>query len=285
MTYTHAKDSISKKFAELNPVGRSETMLFSSLRLSLLFGLILSCVLPSFSQSSGHDANTPSPEVVSGGYVIHQSIDLGVRVSDTTGSAAMYDTLVDLHTGPRILDQTFTMRSQDHQGILLDNLYINSVGWGGDPDNFVRFCPDKDKWYDFRANFRRDQDFFDYNLAANPLNPTTSVPNVPVLMSTHSFSTRRRMSDFDLTLLPQYALSFRLGYARNNMSGPSFSSIHEGTDAYLYQPWNTTLNSYRASVDWKFLPRSGSFPRLLQGRHQLAARTLLHRYLVKRRHR
>lgn len=62
------------------------------------------------------------------------------------------------------------------------------------------------------------------------------------------------MSDLDLTLLPQSGLSFRPGYSRNNMTGPG--SIHEGTDAYLYQPWNTTLNSYRAGADWKFMPRS-----------------------------
>jgi hypothetical protein len=64
------------------------------------------------------------------------------------------------------------------------------------------------------------------------------------------------MSDFDLTLFPQSFLSFRLGFSRNNRTGPSYSSIHEGTDAYLYQPWNTTLNSYRTGVDWKFAPRT-----------------------------
>jgi hypothetical protein len=193
---------------------------------------------------------------VSGGYVIHQSMELGVRVSDATGSAAMYETLVDLHSGPRVLDQMLSMRSENHQGVLFDNLLIHSMGWGGDPDNYLRLNADKDRWYDFRASFRRDQDFFDYNLLGNPLNPTTSSPNVPVDTSPHSFATKRRMSDLDLTLLPQSVLSFRLGYSHNNMSGPSFSSIHEGTDAYLYQPWNTTLNSYRAGAEWKFLPRS-----------------------------
>ena len=37
---------------------------------------------------------------------------------------------------------------------------------------------DKDTWYDFRANFRRDQTDFNYNLLANPLNPSTSNPNI-----------------------------------------------------------------------------------------------------------
>jgi hypothetical protein len=201
-------------------------------------------------------AGGTTPEVVTGGYVIHQSIDLGVRVSDTTGSNAMYNTLVDLHTGPRVLDQMLSMRSENHQGILFDNLLMHSMGWGGDPENYLRFNADKDKWYDFRADFRRNQNSFDFNLLANPLNPATSVPNVPVSTSPHVFETRRRMSDFDLTLFPQSFLSFRLGYSRNNMSGPSYSSTHVSSDAYLYQPWNTTLNSYRAGVDWRFAPRT-----------------------------
>jgi len=225
--------------------------------LRVVFSLVLILCLPAlvFAQSPAPSAATP-PEVVSGGYVVHQSIDFGVRISDTTGSMDMYDTLVNLHTGPRVLDQSLSLRSENHQGVLFDNLLVHSFGWGGDPNNYLRFSADKDKWYNFRASFRRDQDFFNYNLAVNPLNPASSVPNVPVDSSPHSFDTRRRMSDFDLTLLPQSRLSFRLGYSRNNMSGPSYSSIHEGTDSLLYQPWNTTLNSYRAGLDFKLLPRT-----------------------------
>jgi hypothetical protein len=114
----------------------------------------------------------------------------------------------------------------------------------------------KNQWYDFRASFRRDQDFFDFNLLANPLNPTTSVPNVPLDSSAHGFETRRRMSDFDLTLLPRQKVTFRLGFSHNNMTGPSWTSVHEGTDALLLQPWNTTLNAYRLGVDFKILPRT-----------------------------
>jgi hypothetical protein len=51
-------------------------------------------------------------------------------------------------------------------------------------------------------------------------------------------------------------LSFRLGYSHNNMTGPSFSSVHEGTEGFLLQPWNTTMNSYRMGVDFKIAPRT-----------------------------
>ncbi|HKS73177.1 MAG TPA: hypothetical protein VJQ82_08270 [Terriglobales bacterium] len=199
--------------------------------------------------------STPE-EVIRGGYVIHQSTEIGYRFHDDTGSGDMYNTLVNLHSGGRILDQMLTMRSEGHQGLLFDNLFISSFGWGGDPNNALRARVDKNKWFDFSGSFRRDQNFFNYDLLANPLNPPTSSPSVPVLNTPHSFATRRRMSDADLTLLPQSSVSFRLGYSRNNMTGPAYSSFHEGTDVSLAQNWNTTLNSYRIGVDWKAAPRT-----------------------------
>ena len=194
--------------------------------------------------------------VIRGGYQIHSSVELGYRSTDVIGSGDMYDTLVNLQTGPRILDQSLTMQSVDHQGLLFDNLYLNSAGWGGDPNNYARLRADKNKWYNLQSSFRRDRNFFDYNLLANPLNPPTSTPSVPVQNSPHSFDTTRRMSDVDLTLLPQSSVSFRLGYSHNNMTGPSYSSIHEGTEASLLQNWNTTMNSYRVGVDFRIAPRT-----------------------------
>jgi hypothetical protein len=190
------------------------------------------------------------------GYQIHSSIEMGYRSTDVTGSGDMYDTLSNLQSGPRVLDQTLTMQSLGHQGVLFDNLYLNSVGWGGDPNNYLRLRADKNKWYSLQSSFRRDQYFSDYDLWANPLNPPTSTPSIPILTSPHEFATTRRMSDVDLTLLPQSVVSFRLGYSHNNMTGPSYSSIHEGTEASLLQDWNTTMNSYRLGVDVRIAPRT-----------------------------
>src|ERR1039458_5550667 len=148
------------------------------------------------------------------------------------------------------------MHSLDHQGLLFDDLYVNSSGWGGDPNNYMRIRAGKSKWYNLQGSFRRDQNFSDFDLLANPLNPPSSTPSIPALNSPHLFDTTRRMSDIDLTLLPQSRLSFRLGFSHNNMTGPSFSSIHEGTDALLFQNWNTTMNSFRFGVDWKAAPRT-----------------------------
>jgi len=224
-----------------------------------LFPLILALVLPgaTWSQSASQAGSSDSSDETSyGGYRVHQSVEAGYRVSDTTGSESMFDTLVNTHQGPRIFEQTLSMQSENHHGALFDDLFVNTLGWGGEPNNYLRLRAGKNQWYDFRASFRRDQNYFDFNLLANPLNPTNSAPNVPVETSPHGFQTSRRMSDFDLTLLPQSKVSFRLGFSHNNMTGPSWTSVHEGTDALLLQPWNTTLNAYRMGVDFKVAPRT-----------------------------
>ena len=45
------------------------------------------------------------------------------------------------------------MQSVDHQGLLFDNLYLNSVGWGGDPTTTLRLRADKNKWYNLQTSF------------------------------------------------------------------------------------------------------------------------------------
>ncbi|MFL6448497.1 MAG: hypothetical protein ACJ746_12520 [Bryobacteraceae bacterium] len=113
---------------------------------------------------SGSNPGDAPAGLESGGYLIHQSIEAGYRISDTTGSKQMYNTLVNLQTGPRILNQSLSMHSTTHQSLLFDNLSTNSFGWGGDPSNGLRFRIDKSRWYDFRSSFMRNQNYFDYNL-------------------------------------------------------------------------------------------------------------------------
>lgn len=198
-------------------------------------------------------------------YHVEQSIEFGYRFSDVNGSGAMYDTFINQHAGPRFLDQTFSAHSLNNAGVLFDDLNVSSFGWGGDPENVGRVGLSKNKWYDFSFLFRRDQNFFNYDLLANPLNPPTSVPNLPVGFSPHEMQIRRRMYDTGLTLMPQSKVTVRLGYTRNRSEGPSFSSFHEGTDPLLDQAWNVTQNDYHFGVDFKMLSKTNiSYDQFLQ---------------------
>ena len=239
-----------------------------ALRLDWLMLIALACLLSpagaaqttstgntSTSDSSNTAATAPEG-IEAGGYNIQQTIDLGCRFTNVTGSDSMYNTLVNLQQGPRILDNSFTAHSMNHDGLLFDVLSFNSSGFGGDPSNFAELRMDKYKWYNFSYLFRRDQNFFDYDLFANPLNPPTSTPSLPIPFSPHTYQTRRRMQDFDLKVLPQSRVTFRLGYSRNRNEGSFFSTIHYGTEALLDQPANSTSDTYRMGVDFKLLPRT-----------------------------
>jgi hypothetical protein len=84
----------------------------------------------------------------------------------------MYDTLVNLQSGPRILSQTFEMRSiAGTYHPLFDDLMESSSGYGGDPCDVTTLRMSKGKLYKFQGLFRRDRQYFDYDLLDNPLVP------------------------------------------------------------------------------------------------------------------
>ena len=123
------------------------------------------------------------------------------------GNLNNYDTFENLSSGLRLFDYSVDMRSINHQGLFFDNLSFSNFGYGGDPDDVSRLRVDRNKWYDFRGMFRRDKNFWNYNLLANPLNPVGAiVPNPAIASSPHALDLSRRMQGYDLTLLPESRL-------------------------------------------------------------------------------
>ena len=213
--------------------------------------------------AAGQGTSTASEGVDNGNYNYQGSFEFGYRFVDTNGSRTVYNTFVNQQQGPRLFDETLSMRSLNHEGSVFDTLFLTSFGWGGDPENASRLRISKNKWYNFNMSFRRDRNFWDYNLLANPLNPPNQV--IQVNGSPHQFQTVRRMYDYNLTLLPQSMIRFRLGYTRNNMEGPALSSIHEGTDTVTFQNTRTLLDAYQIGVDFKGLTRTNiSYDQFLQ---------------------
>jgi hypothetical protein len=201
-----------------------------------------------------------------GNYNIRQSMEVGYRNANVSGNLHNYNTFADLNTGVRLFEQSLDVRSLNHHGLFFDNLSLYNVGYGGDPNDLTRLRVGKNKWYDFMGVFRRDNYPWNYNLLANPLNPTSSGPALPVINSLHSMSLVRRMTDLNLTLLPQSRVQFRLGYTRNFQEGPSFSTFGgttildpptgHGSQTQVFQDWKTTLNAYDVGVDVQMLPKT-----------------------------
>jgi len=191
-----------------------------------------------------------------GPYLIKQSAEFGGRISDFTGNTGTWDSFVNLGTGPRLLEYTLDIHSPTHTGWLFDDLLFSNFGYGGDPNDVSRIRAMKGKIYSFDASFRRDQNIFDYNLFVNPLNPATSIPNVPILQSPHEFLLTRRMTDTNLNLFPVGKIQLRFGWSRVVNEGNSFSSNHQGTEGFLFQPTLNTTDNYHFGISWRAAPRT-----------------------------
>src|ERR1700735_2037083 len=112
-------------------------------------------------------ANAPLPAkpVIQDGFLVHNTVDLGGHIVGISGSGSMYDTLVNIQSGPRVLGQTLTLRSVP--GVkqpLLDSLTAYSNGFGGDPINVVKLDFSKGKVYEFSGMFRRARQYFAFDL-------------------------------------------------------------------------------------------------------------------------
>src|ERR1035438_2234532 len=161
----------------------------------------------------------PAPDAgkVMGGYIVQQSVEFGGRIVSVDGNVQMYDTLVNLKSGPRLFGQELSMRPMTRGAGPFDNLYLSSFGFGGDPNDMARLRIEKGKWYNFIGLYRRDENYFNFNLFANPLNLNQGIGAAlkvnpggfdPTTMpwyanSPHLQDITRQMGDFNLTLFPQ----------------------------------------------------------------------------------
>ena len=208
------------------------------------------------------------------GYTLHESFDLGGHVANIYGSGAMYDTLVNQQSGPRIMGETFELRALPQtKNTLVDHLKAFTSGLGGDPYNVAKLDFSKGKLYDFSGLFRRDRQYFDYNLLGNPnLPPGQSIPIGPAAAPTGSyawpqvtqspfmFNTVRRMTDTKLTLLPLSKVTFRVGYSQNIFQGPSLTpsgyQVANSYDLLLQEYQRNSTDDWTGSVEWKPVSRT-----------------------------
>jgi hypothetical protein len=213
---------------------------------------------------------TASQMSIPNGYTAHSSIDIGGRVTNTVGSGAMYNTLVNLQSGPRVLGQTFELHAQPgNKHSIVDDLSAFSTGFGGEPYNFAKLDATKGNDYEFSGVFRRDRQYFDYNLLGNPNIPfgqtmpisgtaTGTILYPQVLDSPFLFNTVRRMTDTNLTIHPLSTITYRFGYSQNIMQGPSRTPSGyqvAGSYSFLLQEYQrNSSDDFFGAIDWKPAP-------------------------------
>jgi hypothetical protein len=235
---------------------------------AMFLGMLVAMFLGAVCIAVAQNPATPAAQQmmsVPNGYAIHESVDVGGRMSSQSGSGAMYDTLVNLQSGPRVIGETFELHAlPGTKNAPLDDLRIFASGFGGDPDNVAKLDFSKSKWYEFSGMFRRDRRYFDYDLLGNPGIPTGY--SIPISGSTSPyawpqvnqspfmFNTVRRMTDTDLTLLPLSRVSYRIGYSQSVMQGPSTTpsgNAVAGQEVLLQEYQRNSSDDFTGAVDWK----------------------------------
>src|SRR5215469_13772244 len=245
----------------------------SSARSAHVAGIAAAVALLAVSSASFAQNQTPAAEVptpahmtVPDGYTAHHSIEAGGRKTFVSGSDAFYNTLVNFHDGPRVFGESFEMRAMPGTKPKVDYLKAFGNGFGGDPYVNAKLQTANSKYFEYSGYFRRNRQYWDYNLLANPnLAPGKSIPigpsNAPtgslawgpVNQSPVMFNTVRRMLDNDLTVLPLNPVRMRFAYSHYTMEGPTLSPSYNllKSVALLQQYQRNGSDDYTAAVDWK----------------------------------
>lgn len=158
--------------------------------------------------------NARGEAISNGAYTLHNTFETGYRFADIDGNRGKYRSDVNFRNGIRLLGSGLTIYSKEGKGGWLDELTLHTQGLGNDPYQSVNFRLAKNKLYRYDLSWRENAYF----------NPgfTFLTPDPRFL---HQLDTTRRMQDHQLTLLPQGAFQFFVGYSRNTQNGLGLSTI------------------------------------------------------------
>ena len=260
-----------KKVGWFSRLSNQQTSTARMQRIAEGFGAAIFLLMTGIAVAQNPTAHIPAPSepmAVPSGYTSHQTVDVGGHIADIKGSGAMYDTLVNQQSGPRLMGGTFELRAlPTNKHTQIDLLHAIASGFGGDPYNFAKLDFSKGKLYEFSGVFRRARQYSDYDLLANPDNSGQTVPygmvngvataaslawpqnnDSPVM-----FNTVRRMTDTNLTVLPLSKVSFRAGYSQNIFQGPTLSPARSvgKYDSLTMEVQRNSTDDFTGAIDWK----------------------------------
>jgi len=238
-------------------------------RNSYLFMLLAGLLVLPFSLRA--QDSYEAPPVSFGGFNTQGTASIGYRFTDVKGYQPMYLSVVDLRSGPRLLD--FSMFGSAKEGIntFADNYSLTASGLGGDPFPTAQLTVSKHKLFDFRATWR--QAYYFWNQNDNVILPITTVATglSKGLTDNHNWDTVRKFGSANLTLHATDNLRFNFDYYRTNDSGTTFTTAApdfltspsywggyaRANPFYLFAPINDETNRFTGGVDYTY--RAWSF--------------------------
>ena len=190
----------------------------------------------------------PTPEPVGpargddvGGYNITNSFELGYRFAEVDGNIGKYRSDVNYGNGIRLLGSSLSVYSKDGHGQWFDQILLNTLGLGNDPYQNASLRVEKNGLYRYDMLWRLDE-FFN--------------PGLTISAGINQIDTRRRLLDNEVTLLPQSPIRVRVGYFRNDLTGPALSGVQEfdalGNAYPVFTNVRQEWNQYRLGADGEF---------------------------------
>ena len=177
--------------------------------------------------------------------VLTGSIDLGYRFTSIGGSSDVYNSVVNLHDGPRLIGLQFTLTDPHHR--LFDRIDVRADNWGGDPYNSVHLNATKKNIYDFNFDYR---DIAYFNLLPSFADPLLGNG---IVLDEDSYFTRRRMSDFQLDLFPAHRIVPFLAYGRDSGQGTGITNFVSDVNVYpVADNMFDQTDNYRGGVRLEF---------------------------------
>jgi hypothetical protein len=190
------------------------------------------------------DASSASPTPTTEQWITG-TVDFGFRFTSVGGDNDVYRSVVNLGQGPRLLGLDLTI--VDPKKRLFDRLDVRASNWGGDPYNTIHLDASKRGIYDFNFDYRDVAYFSLLPSFADPLLGTG------IVLDEDSYFARRRMSDFQLDLLPGHRIVPYLAYGRDSGQGTGITTFESDTNSYPVadQMFDKTDN-YRGGVHLEF---------------------------------
>ena len=188
-------------------------------------------------------AATPIPETEP---TLSGSIDLGYRWrTGVAGSFDTYRSVVNLGSGPKLLGSEFTLL--DPKQRLFDRVDVRASDWGGDPYSTLHVTAQKARKYYFNADHRNYAYFNRLPSFAEPLQRRG------VFLNQQAFDTRRKLTGFQLDLLPGNWFIPYLSFDRTTQDGTGVNAFVAGGNEYpVPTSIRNSFHTYRGGARFEF---------------------------------
>ena len=229
------------------------------------FPLLLAGIL-ALSPLLGAQDNYEVPPMNLGGFDTQGSAEVGYRFTDVRGFKPMYKEMLDLQTGPRLLDFNMFGEAKEGANPFADSYSLSLSGLGGDPFPTAQFVVTKRKLFDLRVNWR--QAYYFWNQNDNVILPITTVATTlsTGLTDHHNWDTVRKFGSADLTLHATNNLRFNFNYYRTTDNGATFTTASpdflgspsywggyaRANPYYLFAPINDETNRFTGGLDYTY---------------------------------